>query len=435
MLTTSQRVEISKKLVSIPEENKAIDQTIELIGQETTSAQSLDDGNKSFFDQKNNLVNAYQPEIAFLNGTGRTSLTETLLQAAANMQPGNVLFPNLPDSLPPSLSQVWVFMNPFLLGYGVGKQGNETYIYTNNENDLTTSISSLISTIETFSGIIRATGQSCSPNPTPPPADIIGPDSAIQTASSSLLSDIATLQTVLANMQSAIFLADTDATRAAANQIAYDNITALMTDIQTWLSYPTFTAYPGVDSCAAFNSYNINLLPDTKYKTSVLQILKDALLARAPQLTSRISQVSGWLGGVSQNVSSGSPSNLTGFYGDRAKFLIQRMHRLNGSLQKLIALQNGVGINEEFKSSNLVAQDTYNTVMFATKFISAGNGTTKVFVAQPSFSIGQTVYFCSNTQPEVEAIVRSVSGNQIELSKPVPPTYRENEGARIYRIL
>lgn len=433
MLNSAQRVEISKKIISIPDENKSIDETIDLIDQEIAAAQTLDNGNKVYFDQYNALVNAYQPEIGYLNGTGRTQVTETLMQEAANLKVGNIFFPNDSNNIPPSLSELWVFMNPFMIGYGIGKQYNESYIYTTNENDLITAINASIATIESFSGIIRATGKSCTTNMSPP--DTIADDPAMQAASTAILNDISSLLSVLANMQASIFLADSDPVRAAANQTAYDNITDFIDEINLWLAYPTFTTYPGADLCVVFNAYDISLLPDTKYKAGVLQILKDAITARTPQLSARISQVNGWLGGLSQNIANGVISNLSGFYGDRARFIIERMHRLSGSLQKLISLQNGVGINEEFKAANEVSQSTYSSIMFATKFIAPGNKTTKIFVAQPNFSVGQIAYVCSNTQPELEVVIRSITGNQIELNKEIPSTYRENEGARLYRML
>lgn len=433
MLTSDQRVQISRKMIEIPEENKAIDGTISLINAEAVRLESLDNGNKFFYDQKNLLVNSYQPEISYLNGTGRTEIDETLLNQAASMEVGNVLFPNDLNQTPPSLTGVWTLMSPFLLGYGLGKTKAEVYTSVTNELSLTADINAQIAIIEGFTDIIRATGQSCTVAMSPP--DTIADDPAMQAASTAILDAVNGLITVLTNMQASIYLADPDSVRAAANSTASINITTFLNELNSWLAYPTFTAYPGGNTCPIFNGYPANTLPDTKYKDTVFQILKDALTDRLPIFTSRLSQVSTWLGGFSQNLTTGEISGVSGFYGDRARFLILRMHRLTGSLQKVKGLEGAVAVNEEFKNANVNTGTTYDTVMFVSKFIAPGNKTTKISVANANFSVGQTVYVCSNSQPEIEMIVRSVNGSQVELSRPIPSTYRENEGARIYRLL
>jgi hypothetical protein len=433
MLTSDQRVQISGKIIAIPEENKSIDQTIAMVETEVVRLESLDNGNKFFYDQKNTLVNAYQPEIAYLNGTGRTEITETLLNQSVDMVVGNILFPNDTTANPPSLSTVWTQLTPFLLGYGVGKTKLEAYTLVTNEQDLTATINAQITIIEGFTDIIRATGQSCTVSMSPP--DVIADDPAMQAASTAILNAVNSLVTVLTNMQASLYLADPDSARASANATASSNITVFLGELNSWLAYPTFTAYPGGPSCPIFNSYPPGTLPDTKYNSTILQILKDALTDRLPIFTARVSQVNTWLGGLSQNVTTGATSGFSGFYGDRALFLIQRMHRLTGSLQKKKSLENSVAVNEEFKTANINTGLTYDTVMVASKFLAPGNKTHKISVANPNFAVGQTAYVCSNSQPEIEVVIRSVQGFQVELSKPIPSTYRENEGARIYRLL
>ena len=119
MLTSAQRIEISGKMIGIPDQNKSIDQSIAFTAESVVKAYDLDQGNKSFFDEQNVLVNAYQTENGLFDGTGRTSTTEQDLIDSANMIPGNYYFPNVTTGFPPSIGGVWVKMPPFLLGYGV----------------------------------------------------------------------------------------------------------------------------------------------------------------------------------------------------------------------------------------------------------------------------------------------------------------------------
>lgn len=432
MLNQDQRIEISKKIISLPDENKAIDASIAITAENEIKIQNLDDGNKTFFDEKNLLVNYYQTETSLIDGDGRTQIVEQDLLDAADLKVGNVFFPNDPLSLPPSLSGVWLKMNPFLLGYGIGKTKLETYTPIANEMDLIASINSNIALIEAYTAIQRSTGQNCTIEPMPP--DTIAADPALQALAASVLSDVSTLQTVLTNMQASIYLSDPDPARSSANLTAFNSIGSFLTAISTWISYPTFDPSTGATTCTAFNAYDPMLLLATKFRSDVLNPFKSAITTRSSYRPTRYSQITTWLGTVAQNISTGAITT-SGFYGDRALFIVQRLNRLAGSLQELRAIQNGADTNQQFKDANIAAQNTYATVMVATKFMAPANGGNRISVLNPNFATGQIAYICSNTRPEIEVVIRSVSGNTIEVSQAIPPSYKESDGARLYRIL
>lgn len=445
MLNKSQRVEISGKIVGIPDENKVADKTIELLSKQKDKLKKIDLGNKSYFDIKNSIINSYQQEIPLIDGTGRTSLSEQHMIDASNLTSSNVFFPTDENNIPPSLSNVWSKMNPFLRGYAVGKTYTELYSPVPNEISATQALIDAINDFnsEPFSEVQKITGQHCIELPPPPPPDP-APNPPIQSIEEYLdLKDkayivyekVMALRDVLVSLKSSIFLSDEEPSRNTHNLQAEIDVQDFIQKIDDWLSFPEFSPYSGAQICIIFNGQDVSTLDDTRYRSNILDDLINAINNRLPIRTARKTQLDTWLGSVSQDMSTGEITSQSGFYGERALFIVQRLNRLTGSLQKLSSMDAGIDVNNQLKASNKNTEQVYKMMMHVSKFIAPANGTNFISVEKPDFYVGQKAYICSNSQPEVEVIIRSAQGNRIEVSEKIPKTYKESDGGRIYRLV
>src|ERR1019366_2784570 len=109
--------------------------------------QSLDQANRNLFDPSNLLINGYQAELQLLDGNGRTQILESDIVNSASHILGNVFFPNnqsisIPDLIP--FGNVWSKLNPFALGYGIGKNYIEAYTPVTKEGDLIAAVNAAI---------------------------------------------------------------------------------------------------------------------------------------------------------------------------------------------------------------------------------------------------------------------------------------------------
>ena len=446
-LSQEDRISISKAYVTAPIEQKQIEANKAQVQTSIAEQQKKDDANKKLVDDRTLLINPYQEEIKLKNGVIRTVLTEQMVLDAGDRKIGNYFFPNEQGVALPSVSDgIWKFYSAFFGSYGVGKEKLETYGTAATYEQLSlTNINGFITTIESYSSIIRTTGLSCTSavNPTPPPAtlDTIAPDVAVQAAMSSLLTEVGTLQTILTNTVTALnalLVVEKDAARLAARTTELNSVNAALVAITTWLAYPTFNTamspYP-VD-CLAFNAYNASTLAPTKGYSTQLSAFKSALTTRSSQVTTRIGETTGYLGSVVQSPSNGDITGGSGFYLDRAKALNLRIHTMGGSLTTLKGTQRGVGALDQLSKSKQDSVDVYKFVIVASILKAPANGTNKLHIKDVTgLAVGDSIFIISETQPEIPLTIQAISGSMITVDKSISQTYRETELARVYKVL
>lgn len=455
-LSQDDRISISKKLVDIPKEDALALKNKSQIGEAKDKAQKVDDANKNLFNSKNSLINGYQQEKTKIDGIVLTEIVEQDIIDSAQQKLGNFFSPNQSSVPTPSLLDgVWKNFIPFSKNKAIGKKYDETNDLVQSEQDIITSINSLISTIESFSAITRSTGQSCNATGTcslpayvtqttctsnggtwTPGLDVIASDTAIQTAATNLIAEVNNWKNNLTSALSIVINNDSNITRQNQNNAAIADINNAIIQINTWLSYNTFDTSHGQTTCLGFNSYDVNLLGPTKFRAGELNILKNEITARLAFIPTRLSQLSANLGSVTQDITNGNITASSGLYGERMSILNLRLNLMNGSLRKLEGLKLGQKAQDEAINSNANAASVYGSVMKVSAFRAPSTGISTIHVKDATgFSVSDSVYVVSDTQAEITATIIAISGNAITLSVNIPAKYRQNENARIYKEL
>ncbi len=455
-LTQDERIAISKKIVQIPQQNASADVTSAQIGVEKTKAEKEDNGNKKLMDDVTVLINGYQLEISRLDGNGRNELLEQDLIDSADRKLLNPFFPNDPQTPTPSIADgVWKNFVPFSGNKALGKTYLEVYPTVQKEQDLIDDVNAKIAVVEAFSNITRSTGQSCGATGscsipmhttqsactlgggtwTPGP-DSISSDAAMQTAGSDLIAAIQAWETFMNGTFAIVVTTDVDPTRSAQNIASKADITNAVAVIDVWQALPSYDTTHGQSTCAGFNSYDVALLDPTKFRAAELLPVKNEITARQTFLGTRTTQLSTNLGTVAQNMSTGELTTATGFYGQRMRIINTRLNAMGGSLSKLKGLERGQGAQQQMKDSNDNTAVVYTSVMTCSGFRAPATGTATIHVLNGAgFAPGNTVYISAEKQEEIQAIILAVSGNTITLDTKIPQKYRQNEYARIYKIL
>jgi hypothetical protein len=437
-LSQADRISISAKIVGIPAENAAADQSKSSVSDAIAVAQTKDNANANLQVGKTALINPYQTELQNIDGNGRTQTVEQDVLDAAQRKLGNFFFPNSTQvPLPHEPSGVWKFFNPYYFGYAVGKTFLEVYTTVPSEQAAITNALFQIAVFESEPGILRVTGESCTTATPPDTDDTIGPFPAIQSAMTNLITDVNTILTCTTNENSAISSnPDTNQQNITDMQANVTNIGTVTSAINTWLAVQTFNTSFTATTCAEFNGLDPSTLYPTKGDPNNLTALKNALNARSSYLTTRVTQLQTILGSVTQSTTDGTITASSGLYGDRAKIIGIRLNALGGSLGQLISLQNGSNALDALKSSNQDTADVYSSIMNAQPFASPANGTGYLNVMDGSgFAASDTVYVVTDTQPEIQAYVKSTNGNQILLDRAIPSTYLQSDKGRLYKVL
>jgi hypothetical protein len=459
-LTQDERISISKKIVQIPLQNAASDTISAQIGEQKAKAQKEDDANKTLQDDVTSLINGYQLEMARADGNGRNELLEQDMIDGANRKLQNFFFPNDPQTPTPSIPDgVWKYFIPFAYNKAIGKSYLETYSIVTKESDLITAVSNAIAVVESFSNITRSTGQSCNaggtcslplyttqatcenatPTPgvwTPSGSDIIDNDPAMQAAGTALINAIQAWEDFINGTFAIVVTTDTDPTRSAQNIASKADITNSLSVINAWQALTTYNTAHGQTTCSGFNSYNVNLLGPVKFRAAELNLIKDEIVARTSFVATRIGELSANLGTVVQNMADGSLTTATGFYGRRMRIINTRLNAMGGSLTKLKGLERGQDAQEQAKDSNDNTAQVYQSVMTCSAFRAPSTGNATIHLLDGSgFSAGNTVYVCAENQEEIQTTILSVSGNTVFLADKIPQKYRQNEFARLYKVL
>ena len=467
-LTQAERISISKKIVSIPKENANADSTKAQLEIEKAKIQLEDDGNRKLMDDLTPLINAYQQEFTLLDGNVRLELTEQNMIDSADKIFQNYFNPNDPQTALPNVPDgIWKNFTPFSGSIAIGKQYTEIYSTTTKEQDVIDAINAIITAIDAGNTLTnKTTGQECiagvpvgfcTPTATPDteaqcsieggawtPAspDVIQNKADLQTAVTNLKTEIQNWETHLNNEKTKIQTADaidTDSARGTANATAISDIDNAIVIIDTWQALTDFYTAHGATDCATFDALDPGTFPATKLATTDFQALKDELAARTSFVSTRSSELVSdtYLGAINQDFAgSGSIVAATGLFGKRFRIIDMRLNLMAGSLNKLKGLEKGQAAQEELKGSNDSAAIALTSVMSASAFRAPASNTKTIHVLDGSlFAASDSVYVVANTQAEIAATIVSVSTNTVVLDVSIPKKYRQNDGARLYKIL
>lgn len=455
-LSQEERIAISKKIVQIPQQNAASDTIVAQIDAEKAKAQKEDDANKTLMDDVTVLINGYQTERERYDANGHNQLLEQDLLSSADRTLGNFFFPNDTQTPTPSIADgVWKQFIPHAYNKALGKSYAEAYSVVAKEQTSIDDVLAKIAVVESFSNITRSTGQSCGATGTcslpqyttqsdcttngglwTPGPDLISNSSAMQAAGSALIASVLAWESFMNATFAIIPTNDTEPIRAAQNTASKADITNAISIIDTWQALTTYNTAHGQTTCIGFNAYNFNLLGPVKFRAAELQPIKDELIARQAFITTRLGQLNTDLGTVVQNLADGSLTTATGMYGKRMKIINSRLNAMGGSLSKLKGLQRGQSAQEQAKDSNANTASVYSSVMLCSAFRAPSTGTSTIHVLDGTgFAIGNAVYVCADNQEEIATTITNVQGNTIYLADKIPQKYRQNELARLYKIL
>lgn len=456
-LSKEDRIAFTKKIVEADQTLATFDASQAQLLQEKQKALKLDEGHKTLLELRTLAINAYQNELAQLDGIVRTQTIEQHYIDSANFVYGNIYYPNVPGGTPPSINpNVWTKTKPYLRTYAIGKDNNEAYPGTTpTEQSKINAVKAAITAAETFLDIQRTTGQTCyngfcslpayltqtdctshGGTWTPGPPDNITTYPAVVTALNNLVTAVQDYKNFLIAEAALIYTNDFNSTRQAQNNIALNNINSVIIPaINTWQAYPNFNNAHGQTTCAGFFAFPVSSLGPTKLRSTELNALKAAINARESFVTTRITQLTNNLGSVTQNLSDGSITG-SGLYFERATFINLRLALLGGSLIDLLGYDRAVNAQNDLKNNIISAKNTYLSLLACTAFAAPANNTNNIHVkSSAGFSVGDTVYIVSETQEEIVRTISAIVGNRIVLGQPVSSKYRESELARMYKEL
>lgn len=457
-LSQDDRIAFSKKIVEAPFLVDAINKSKASIQVEKAKLQKLDTAHANLVNSKTPLIDGYQSELTQLDGNTRSNLTEQDQQDAANFVLGNFLYPNDPNNPPPSTApKIWTKTKPYARNKGVGKFYNESFGGpVTKENDLITAIQTAIMTIETtYQAIERVSGENCVSTGTcsipmytdqatcvansgiwTPGPDLIATYPAVHTSLANLITQVNTLKTFLLAEVGTIYTTDSDNTRKTESLAAVNYINnTIIPAINVWLGLTDFNPSTGETTCTGFYSHDPTTLGSTKLQASDLLTFKNALIARQTFITTRQTQLNGYLGTMVQDLSTGDVSG-SGLYFERWSFIQLRLNLLGGSLTGLKGFDRAQTAQDDQIANINNSKATYELILKCSALSAPATGTNYVSLKSSSgFSVGDTVYVMADDQQELMRTIQSIDGNRLLLGQPVPANYRDTQFARVYKDL
>lgn len=488
LLKKEDRINMSKKIVSIPEENKIIDNTKKEMQKQKKKAEEEDALNASLQKRYDDKINIYQKELNILDGKKRTEITETIINNAAQQRDRNGFFLADPDYPIPTLpGGVWEFFSPMAFTYAIGKDRQEGYgSEPLNETVILSNLKKIISEVESFEDPTRATGKQCSQDffceggvgetqeeceSGDPPGvwtqqSIISESVDIKNLLSNLKNEIQKWTNSLSKQKVYIQINDKDvAQRQAQNQTAYNDVTDTLLVIKNWQEIQDFDLNKkfsenplDLDLCRKFNQLKYNsycsdrtytdkesceINGETWYETfeesklSLIEIkkLKDKIYNRSSFINIRKSQISEYLGKISQDLKTGNIKSKSGWYGARYLILESRLNLMSGSATAKFSADKGVIVQDQIKESNNKKSESYNAIMKATKAVAPGLDTQYLNVEDASsFKVGDEVYVVANDLEELSGTLLEKDGNRVKLSFSIPKKYNLGNLTRLYKI-
>ena len=427
------RIEISKKLVSLPKENEGIQGTIGELQAVEGDAERLDITNSGLIDRFTPLVNAYQDEARFLDGNVRTVLTEQIMVDSAQKVRGNSFFPNDTDNPAPSVPNgVWVKFNVYANTHAVGRNAVEQFpSQITTESQIINNIDAQIDIAEGEILSNRITGKKCD-------NDDFEDNQVIIDALDEIKSLVIQWTDYLEEQKNAILAADEpDVDKQNENDIAINEIDSALSAISDWEMIQDFdTTTPLPSTCAVFNAMTEGDFQQAKLSPTTLQILKDAMSARNTFIPVRLSQLNNNLGSIVQDLDTGEYTSLSGLYGQRILYINLRLNLVTGSLPALLSIQNGISANNQMLDANEQAFVAYSNFMVAALLASPGVNLQYITIKDSSnFSVGDVIFLVADKQQELRGSITEIDGNRIRLNFTVPKKYTPANFGRLYRMI
>ena len=482
-LTQPQRIQISGEMLDIPlKVQAALDTQAQLAGVKANLL-AQDGSVKIFFDKFNAIVDAYQNERRWVDGTTYSTVIESDVVNAAQRAPGNKFLPgdgswtnfqpklhasaignpttnSTNDELEIFTSSIssgglTVLLN-FLLNGQVSGVADDTlavaYVPGSGTMEVTTGGQTVGNLIMVegggFSGLFLVTNVTTVTTLTV--VEIVVPDGTLpmttstvkenitaftnterNTLTSTLYQNVLTglstkIITAVASWETAIdnqltqLNANTDSRSPQATEItnAKNDITNAKSIIDTWQALPN-TGTLGNDS---------------KFVTVNITPLQAEVTARTTYAGTRNTEITTALGTVSQ-AGNGTYSG-SGVYLERFKQIDLRINAAGGPLTEYYEKNMADSALSQIATTATNTKATYESELRTEKLTANGNGTNTITVGSiTGFSIGNTVFVVSDTQPELTGTITGITGMNIQLSFTVSNLYLIGERARVYKQL
>jgi hypothetical protein len=470
VFTKQDRLEMSLKLVGIEDEIKLAEKGIVDATANEVDKTNKDEPIRKLIEDKTSFINPYQSELLLLDGITRSELTEAIMDDAALRIKNNSFFPNDPQTSLPSISDgIWKYFTPFAGNHAIGKTNFEVYPATGarTEQDIIDDINAEIALIEAEPTPNRATGQECNPGgscsgETPPGSGTDEstclanggtwtPGADSYSADTSVVNALNNLKTLVQewedriNAEIALHPAtEDDATRVAGNAAAAADASNATSIIDTWQAvqdFDTATSLPtGNDGagCAAYDAMVEANFVQSKAQSTTLAPLKAELTARSAYIITRENELigSGYLGSITQNLSTGIITTSDGLYGERMLLLDVRLNAVSGTLTAVKSAALGKDFQNQLKSGAENAESALSLAMYASKAIAPGINTKYLNIKDASgFTAGDRIYVAAIKQEELSGSIVSISGNRLELTFNIPKKYTMSNKTRVYKLL
>ncbi len=465
MLTLQQLSEIGKELIGSLDNVKNANDGTAQIQKDREAVFKKYENFKLFYDKFNDTATQYETERRWLDGTTYTSIPYSQIEEAAKRSAGNAHFSGAWDKFTPQITANIngnpqtnsgsneniilndTFPNKGLLALLSFLTTGQSSGVANHTLDLAYSPGA--STIELVSGtqtvgkylFISGSGTSAlvyvtnAVTTTITITEIIPPTGTIAIGGSVVenipaftnteLNHITSTlyQNILTNLTNFVITAVTNWKTAVTNQLTQLNlntdpdhtseITAAkssantaLTAINTWQALPN-TGTTGLDS---------------KFTSNNLANLATAYNARNTFRPTRVSQITGALGSASQD----GEGNIggTGLYSQRFKSISLMINSIDGPFYQYYAKLKLIDVNKQSVQNENGKQELFGTSVKSTALAANGTGSNTVSVRSSSgFSIGNTILVLATSQPDIQATITGISGNNITLSKPVPNSF------------
>ena len=414
------RLSLSKQIVAAAAQYQSATNSAAALAAATSVASDLDTANKNLFITQSTSIANYSGELSFYTGKVYTSITEGNFTDSANMILGNVFYPNNTGSLPSPLTSVWTALVPFALSAGVGKP--LTAFGAGTEFTKNRGLSTLI-------------GGLTSGSPLAP-----------------MNAAIVDYFNYLILEQRAIVT--TDPFNSADAIIALSNLNLMQNAIVTFQTY-----------LAGSGLVNYPALIDPLYPAFIanLTALTTALSDRFIFLPLRQSQLEGYLGTLTQDTTTGSPTygQITsppygnGSYWMQWLTVGSRLNLMGGSLIQSSGLTRAVAAQTSTQVNIQANLNLWFGSIIASSLIADANNTNVVFINNKDFyvdvlgvsppvwlTVGDVIYIASDVDqavvPEINCKIidlQDVDGNaqKVTLNATIPQSLLKNQYARLYK--